>query len=199
MEKLNCISGRLPAFHQWMRGDHVYAALDGQPNLKVIKAPYQASPVEHPIHEAWKAFTGSSCPAYKPISQATAYRPQVILKRKRPSMIPPAPLQVQWHPEDPWERNASLPPNAIYGVQMLANGQMIYEMSTPISPAGGEEIPGLWRFSGYHQDGTIYFSVVLKVTEETDMPQRPSSRKRKADDDGQYQVPSKKRLHVINE
>ncbi|KAG5278758.1 hypothetical protein AALO_G00102410 [Alosa alosa] len=198
LEKLHCIAGRIPALHQRLRGPHVYVPPADRPSLKMIKAPYQPSPGDHPVKEAWKAYTGSRCPVFKLDSQATVYRPQVAMQKQRPQMMPPVALEVPWHPEEAEERNADLGPTTLYSAQVSADGQKFYEVFTPIEHSGGEKIPGLWRFSAYNQDNTLYFSVVVNVTEERDMPKKPSNRKRKADDNGQHddQSPSRKRANI---
>ncbi|XP_062406897.1 uncharacterized protein LOC134097640 [Sardina pilchardus] len=197
LDTLHCIANRIPAFHQRLRGAHVYVPPADRPSLNILWAPYQPSPGNHPVKEAWKAYTGSSCPVFKPNSQATAYRPQIIMQKQRPQMMPPAALQVPWHAEELGERNDDLGPTTRYSVQVSVYGQKFYEVFTPIQHSGREDIPGLWRFSVYDWDHTLYFSVVVQVTEERDMPKKPSTRKRKADDNGQDydQCPCRKRAN----
>ena len=107
-----------------------------------------------------------------------------------------------WHPEEPEDAQVKLDLTAEYSAQSLADGRYVCEIFSPVKNAGGEEIPGLWRISGYNLDSTVYLSVIVKVMEKKDKPekpsfgmlQRPATRKRKADYNDENDEPlSKKR------
>lgn len=183
-EKLDFIAGRIPTLHRHLTDDQYYVIKDNilgavKKKLTAIYKPYTSS--QGDTDEAkvvWKIFTGSSCPVYRPPRPNTtqnnsgrAGQPPVATPN-----IPQVVLEMPWHPEGP-EEMQKLPQMTEFNYQVLPDSETrIKEMYSLALNNGGEEIPGLWRLSGYNPDHSVYLSAIVKIMEKKEKPVGPSSR-----------------------
>lgn len=200
-DKIISIATRIPALSQMVSDTHFYdssySPLDSSSTVKILPRPYRPPPDMDSVRVAWKVFTGSKCRVYRPPRQPTAYGPTRPAQPPKPQPIPPVPLQIPWHPEEPEHAHVEMDLTTEYSSQTSADGESIYEILSQVKNAGGEEIPGLWRVSGYHMDGTVYLSVIIKIMEKkekmTEKEKAAFSMLRNDNDSQDNEPPLKKR------
>lgn len=183
VEKLNFIIARIPTLYSHLTDDQYYVMKDNvlgvvKAKVKAIHKPYiPAQGDTDQTKMVWKLYTGSNCPVRKPPRPNTAQTNSGRAGQPvAPPHIPPVVLEMPWHPDGPEEMHFELPQMTEFNHQVLPDsGTRIEEMYSLALNSGGEEIPGLWRLSGYNPDHTAYLSAIVKVMERKEKPEERSS------------------------